>query len=284
MKSSWKKFTWVVILVVVGFLGLTVAVVAEDIDWPWSSEPGVVPSDVIGPGTLGVLPDEGGPALPQEAVLGEPSGDGAEMTGNSQLSAVEPQPDEDGYAGPVLEDAQTEKSPSGAEQTEALPNWDELIPETAPDRLGNVQADPNWTGFYYYHVPGAAFRPRDSTVSWASDGSGGCVNLSAGTTYVVFNLQLDIPHGARIDYLRIFYYDTNATSSTAWVTRYDDVGGLQDVTNVSSAGTAGYGTVLSAFVDHIVDSVDYSYVLNWRPNVLGSTMRLCGLRVAYRLP
>jgi hypothetical protein len=34
----------------------------------------------------------------------------------------------------------------------------------------------------------------------------------------------------------------------------------------------------------VVDNSDGGYVLNWLPNVTGTTMRLCGLRVAYRLP
>ena len=68
------------------------------------------------------------------------------------------------------------------------------------------------------------------------------------------------------------------------MTRYNDEGSLADVSGVTSLGTAGYGTNLSDLASHVVDSVNYSYVLNWRPNQLGSTMMLCGLRVAYMLP
>src|SRR5512142_1888286 len=57
----------------------------------------------------------------------------------------------------------------------------------------------------------------------------------------VLNLHLDLPTGSRIDYLRMFYYDTSPHDSTAWVTTYNGAGGITDLTNVSSSGTAGYG-------------------------------------------
>lgn len=108
-------------------------------------------------------------------------------------------------------------------------------------------------------------------------------SVAANPATIVLNLHLDVPTGARIDYLRIYYYDRDANAnSTAWVTTYNDTGQLADLTSVSSAGSAGYGTSLSPYVGHIVDNQAYSYALNWRPYRQGSTMQLCGLRVAYR--
>jgi len=100
----------------------------------------------------------------------------------------------------------------------------------------------------------------------------------------VLNLHLDLPTGARIDYLRIFYYDTSPADSYAWVTTYNGAGGYIDRAAVTSSGSAGYGTNLGSYVGHIVDNENNAYVLNWRPYQFGSAMRLCGLRVAYRLP
>ena len=68
------------------------------------------------------------------------------------------------------------------------------------------------------------------------------------------------------------------------MTSYNSTGGFTDITTVSSAGTGGYGTQLSSYVGHVVDNSSRSYVLNWSPGQNGSTMRLCGLRVAYRVP
>lgn len=81
-------------------------------------------------------------------------------------------------------------------------------------------------------------------------------------------------------------FDTLAAvpASYAWVTSYDDEGGYNDITYVAFGTEPGYGTELSTYVGHVVGTFNDSYVLNWRPNNLGSNLQLCGLRVAYRLP
>jgi hypothetical protein len=77
---------------------------------------------------------------------------------------------------------------------------------------------------------------------------------------------------------------TAFVSSRAWVTSYDDEGGLSDITTVTCGSVPGYQTALSDYVGAVVNRTDDSYVLNWRPYNLGRDMQLCGLRVAYRLP
>lgn len=285
MKTVFKKITWVVIVVVIGLLGLTAAAVASDIVWPWSSQPDSEPQALADTGATGNRLDEGGTGIGEPAAQAgaiEPSAAGEGITGQSQVTAAELQPDDNGYTGAVAEANQGEKSPSGDLPAEEV-DWDVMIPEGAPDQF-ETNADPNWSDFYYYHVTGSALHPRDSSVEWNTGGSGGCLYQVSGSTGIVYNLHQEIPEGARIDYLRIFYYDTSASNSQSWVTRYDDEGGLEDVAYVTSDGTAGYGTNLSAYIGHIVDNTNYSYILNWRPIVNGTTMFLCGLRVAYRLP
>lgn len=100
----------------------------------------------------------------------------------------------------------------------------------------------------------------------------------------LFTLHLEVPHGALIEYLRIFYYDTSTGNTSGYITTYDGQGGLSDRVGVTSTGAAGYGTALSAQIAHVVDTMNNAYVLNWIPGGQGSTIRLCGLRVAYRLP
>lgn len=149
---------------------------------------------------------------------------------------------------------------------------------------GNDVADAGFSAtFYYLHVAGSTLRPRTSATSWASGGSGGCVYASSGSVGT-FNIHMDLPHGSRVDYLRVFYYDASANDSIAWITRYDSAGGYSDRTSVFSSGSGGYGSQLSGYLGEVLDYANYSYVLNWWPNQLGSSMQLCGLRVAYRLP
>lgn len=72
--------------------------------------------------------------------------------------------------------------------------------------------------------------------------------------------------------------------SYAWVTSYNDAGGYTDITLVPVGTHIGYRTNLSGYIGHVVDNVNDSYVLNWRPNYIGIGFQLCGLRVAYREP
>lgn len=283
MKLGIKKVSWIVIIVMVGLLSLTAITAASDIVWPWS-ELEAAPVEFTDSGLANNRIDEGGTGIgepAEEVVVGVSSDDGGQIAAQTVATVAEIQPDDIAYSGPVLEAIPGDVPPTEIDQVEAI-DLDALIPEGAPDQI-DPNADPNWSGFYYYHVTGTGLRPRESSVNWAS-GQPGCLYLVSGTTAVIFNINMDVPNGARVDYLRLFYYDTSASTSTSWVTRYDDTGGYSDITTVSSDGSAGYGTMLSPLLEHIVDSVNYSYLLNWRPNVLGSTMQLCGLRVAFRLP
>ncbi|MFZ3070968.1 MAG: hypothetical protein WA110_07610 [Anaerolineaceae bacterium] len=105
------------------------------------------------------------------------------------------------------------------------------------------------------------------------------------TSSEIFNVQIHLPEGARIDYLRLYYYDkSTAYNQSAFLTVYEGNGDTTDLTNVSSTGSVGYGENLSDYVGHIVANELNTYVLNWRPILVNSSMRLMGMRVAYRLP
>lgn len=131
-------------------------------------------------------------------------------------------------------------------------------------------------------VPGSALRPRESNVSYTVNGSGGCSYVTAGSTFTVWNYALtELPQGARVDTLRMYYSDTSASNTTAWFTVYDLYGAIVDEWSVSSSTSAGNSFNDSAAIDHVINYATYSYLLNWRPNVSGSTIQLCGFRVFY---
>ncbi|MDD2522808.1 MAG: hypothetical protein PHW11_08330 [Anaerolineaceae bacterium] len=75
-----------------------------------------------------------------------------------------------------------------------------------------------------------------------------------------------------------------ADVSNAWITSYNDVGNLDDIVALPFGKFFGYNTQLSGYVGEVFDPVLKSYVINWRPLVTGSSLRVCGLRVAYKLP
>ena len=188
------------------------------------------------------------------------------------------QPDEDGYSGPIDRGSGMIAEPSGIQPTD-LTAWAKTDLTGEPDQ----NAEGGARAFSYLHVAGSALRPRNGDVQWQSSGSGGCVYL-ASMAYEVVNIHANIPEGSTVDYVRIYYYDVSASNSTVWLTTYDDAGSYSDVASASSAGDTGYGTTLSALVGHVVDNTNDSYLLNWRSNVEGGDMALCGIRVAYTLP
>ncbi len=141
-------------------------------------------------------------------------------------------------------------------------------------------SDRNNVPVFGHNIEGSSLFQENSTQGWSADGSGGC--LISSFPSVVYNVDIQLPQGARIDYLRIYYYDSSPTNANGWVTTYDGAGHYTDIAFVTSANAAGYGTNLSSGpIGHTVDNHNNAYVLNWRPNSIGSSQMLCGFRVAY---
>ncbi len=130
-------------------------------------------------------------------------------------------------------------------------------------------------------VAGSVLRSRSSADGTSASLSGGCIYNSSGSAIGVLNTPLQLPDGATVNTLRMYYYDTSDTNSNGWFTIYDLYGNLVEEFVVSSAGTPGNNFNDSAVINRVIDYSNYSYVLNWRPNVAGSSMQLCGFRIFY---
>jgi hypothetical protein len=137
---------------------------------------------------------------------------------------------------------------------------------------------------HFLFVAGSAFNPRNSTYTYAESGGGGCIYQVAGSTDGIFNVNLQLPEGAVIDKLRLFYYDSSANNAGAWVTEYDGAGGMSDVAYIQSTSAAGYGNAANTAFSYMVKNNEHGLVLKWRSNQLGSTMQLCGMRIRYWIP
>lgn len=135
-----------------------------------------------------------------------------------------------------------------------------------------------------WRVIGSALRPRESDVSYSVSGNGSCSYVTAGDASTVWNVAPDLPQGAVIDTLRMYYDDTSGSNSSAWFTVYDLYGDIVDEWSVSSNTSAGKSFNDSAAINHTIDYATYAYLINWRPVVSGSTMQLCGFRVFYEPP
>lgn len=130
-------------------------------------------------------------------------------------------------------------------------------------------------------IAGINFVPRDSDQTH-DYGNAGCIQgKTTGTG--LWSHALTIPDGSTIEQLTYYFYDNNiAATTTAWITRFDNQGGTEDLTSVASTDTAGYGS-LSTAVSHEVDNVNYAYVLYVRPGSNDNTVRACGVAVTYQL-
>ncbi len=195
-------------------------------------------------------------------------------------------PDEDGYTGPIYLGDGTPQEPSG-EGIPLDPSFFNPSGVLQPDDNGYIgpegQSSTNgWSNFYYLNVAGSSLRPRNSNFEWYSDSSGGCMYPGGA---VWNNIDVQLPDGARVDYLRLYYYDTNSSNSIAWITSYDTAGNMDDMVNVQSAGNTGFGTSLSDYLGETIDTLAKAYLLNWNPlYAFDGSLKLCGLRIAYRLP
>ena len=139
-------------------------------------------------------------------------------------------------------------------------------------------------GLVSLRFAGSTLKPRETNVSYTVGTDGACTYVTAGSNFTVWNVETGLPNGAVVDTLRMYFYDTNASDSTGWFTIYDLYGTIVQEWSVSSTGNFGNSFTDSAQINHTIDYSIYSYVLNWRPNVTGSTMQLCGFRIFYSPP
>lgn len=135
-------------------------------------------------------------------------------------------------------------------------------------------------------IDGNAFHPRSSAMNMETSGSGGCTYASASAIDITV-ADVQLPDGAVVDIVRFFWYDTSASDSYLYLTDYDGLTGdfsLNDIGYVTSSGTGGFDDAAFYPADYVVDTYGYPLLLNWRPNVTGSTMQLCGVRIRYWTP
>lgn len=166
---------------------------------------------------------------------------------------------------------------TSSQGTEAQSMPDQGEPLDDQERFPNLSPSAE-----FYHIPGSALTPVDSTTSLVYDNMG-CVHASAGASYLL-NAPLEIPDGSQIVLLRLYYDDTSASNINGWITRYNEAGtDYEDLVSVDSIGTGGHGSNYGD-LDHIVDTYGWSYVLNVRLNASSSALQVCGLRVMYYSP
>ena len=163
-----------------------------------------------------------------------------------------------------------------------------IVALSPPDQPGvdsnRVDEQPEARAILRSHrIAGSAFQPRKSRVDFSINTSGGCI-YAENNPFDGFNTPIWLPQGAVINLVRMYFHDTSASNSQAWFTVYDSYGNIVQEWSVSSSGNLGNSFNDTPEILHTVDYNLYSYLLNWRPVVAGSTMQLCGFRIFYEPP
>lgn len=135
------------------------------------------------------------------------------------------------------------------------------------------------------HLSGSGFVQMYSDMDYAYS-NGGCVYYMAGTVgHGYMNIPVVLPSNATITGLRFYYYDASAaTDSRLRLMQQDDGNSWTELAVVNSNGSAGLGIRSVSGLSLPLDYVNYSYVVQYNANLVGSTMRLCGARITYTTP
>ena len=134
-----------------------------------------------------------------------------------------------------------------------------------------------WFKFYTANT----FVPYDDNMTFTYYGAG-CTYRTGGTPFTEHDVQL--PQGAVIDYLRIYYYDNDANNNAAaYLFSYDGAGNLTQIASASSTGTPGQSSTGSGFFSYPVDNVNEGLSLRLSyGSATTSNLRICGVRIRYQ--
>jgi hypothetical protein len=168
---------------------------------------------------------------------------------------------------------------AGAPINESAPNETSLAVSTV-SVIGEPNA-PTYNNSIRY--VGSTFKPRTNDVNYDTSGSGGCVYVTGGNSSTVWNVPLTLPQSARVEYLRMYFYDNDASNTLGgWFSKYDLYGGLIQEWYVASVDGGYSYTDVAITPNETINYNTYSYVLNMRPIGTGSNLMFCGFRVFYQ--
>jgi hypothetical protein len=162
-------------------------------------------------------------------------------------------------------------------------NLPEKVTVVEEVELGAGAADPNQT-FFYKRYSADTFTPAFSDMQYRYD-TGGCMYRTGGPSYDHTAHTVQLPEGAEITYLRLYFYDMDAANNAvAQLMSYDGNGGLNLIDAVQSEGTPGRSSVGSGLpLSYVVHNADEALAL-WLyfGESTGNTLRLCGVRIQYK--
>lgn len=139
----------------------------------------------------------------------------------------------------------------------------------------------------YMRVLGSAFHSLRSTISIESS-YGSCTYMTSGIAYDFLQADLQLPEGAHVVGLRIWYYDSSGPNNgVVALTEYDAFAtenGTHEVAVVTTSGNSGVGGEASGNANYVVRNADHAMALRWRPFQSGSSMQICTVMLIYEVP
>jgi hypothetical protein len=154
-------------------------------------------------------------------------------------------------------------------------------PEAATRQIEEVQGG----GTVFLRAAGSNFAPRDSDTAF-SYGGAGCTQRDSNLGDSWFTYDVQLPDGAVIDFLRVYFNDTNAScdiNSELWA--FDGAGGITLLAEANSSGAPGFSSAGSDFFAHPVNNLQQSLVVVVSiQGGVGASVQNCGVRLRYQSP
>ncbi len=136
---------------------------------------------------------------------------------------------------------------------------------------------------FYKRVSGTSFHPYSSGTAY-NQGHLGCLHRSGNLGNNTFGYSLELPHGALVDYLWLYFYDTSSTNDMfVTISAHNGIGGEEIIDTIYSTSSGGFGTTGSGVFSHVVDNFTESLMIEAVfPNNQNFALQLCGVRVRYQ--
>jgi len=138
--------------------------------------------------------------------------------------------------------------------------------------------------FFYKRYSADTFVPGISDMEYRYE-TGGCMSRTGGASYTHTAHSVQLPEGAEITYVRLYFYDVDADNdAVAQLMSYDGQGHVALLDLVQSEGTPGWSSAGSGLpTSHVVNNKDETLAL-WLyfGTSTDSNLRLCAVRIQYR--
>ena len=172
-----------------------------------------------------------------------------------------------------------ESERNGAEGRPSLSQMEALLGPMIED-----DATDGSGGFLFLRAAGSNLTPRDSDTEFSYSGAG-CIqrDSTAGTNW--FTMDVQVPDGAVLDFLRVYYYDNDGSDVMSELWSFDAAGGTTLIAEADSTGTPGYGSAGSGFFSYPVSNLNESLVVVVSiPGGAGANLTACAVRLRYQMP